>query len=110
MRIWDEFVSDDRGTLRWSVGKQGRGLSVFEVSSNTFSSSFAVPHQRKGVANLRRDVAEKHRRVLEEIALAALHEGSAKKVERLGMDDPHYRIEEDAFRRLAAERGYDWRS
>jgi hypothetical protein len=31
MRIWDDIITDLRGVLSWSVGKQGDGLTVFEV-------------------------------------------------------------------------------
>lgn len=109
MRIWNEMVSDSRGVLSWSVGKQGKGLTVFEVSSSTFSSCFHVPYQRKGISDLRERIAEGHRNDLEEIALAALREKSVVRVNRVGMEDPRYSINDDAFRRLAAQRGFDWR-
>jgi len=104
------MVSDSRGVLSWSVGEQGAGLAVFEVSSSTFSSCFKVPYQRRRISDLRVQVAEKHRGDLEEIARAAVRAGSVRRVNHLGMDDPHYMIEDDAFRRLAAERGFDWRA
>jgi hypothetical protein len=110
MRIWDDIITDSRGVLSWSVGTQGNGLSVFEVSSSTFSSCFKVLYQRRGISDLRVRNAEDHRAVLEDIAQAAVHAGAVKRVNRVGMDDPHYAIDDDMFRRFAAERGFDWRS
>ena len=110
MRIWDDFVSDSRGVLSWNVGRQGAGLVVLEVSSSTFSSCFRVPYQRKGISQLRKTIAEQHRNVLEEIGRVALEERAVTRVNRVGMDDPHYAIDDAAFRRLAAERGFDWRN
>lgn len=109
MRIWDDFVSDSRGVLSWNVGRQGEGLVVFEVSSSTFSSCFKVPYQRKGISEVRERIAEEHRDVLEEIGRASLAEGSVRQANRVGMDDPHYSIDDESFRRLAAERGFNWR-
>jgi hypothetical protein len=109
MRIWDEMVSDSRGVLSWSIGKQGEGLAVFEVSSGTFSSCFKVPYKRRGISDLRKEIADQHRVDLEEIGRAAFREGSVLRVNRVGMDDPHYAIDDDVFRRLAAQRGFDWR-
>lgn len=91
MRIWDDIITDLRGVLSWSVGKQGDGLTVFEVSSSTFSSCFKVPYQRRGISDLRVRIAEEHRAVLEDIAQAATQAGAVKRVNRVGMDDPHYR-------------------
>lgn len=110
MRIWVDIITDLRGVLSWSVGEQGDGLTVFEVSSSTFSSCFKVPYQRRGIADLRVRIAEEHRAVLEDIAQAAAQAGAVKRVNRVGMDDPHYAIDDDAFRRFAAERGFDWRA
>ena len=110
MRIWDDIITDVRGVLSWSVGKQGDGLTVFEVSSSTFSSCFKVPYQRRGISDLRVRIAEEHRAVLEDIAQAAAQVGAVKRVNRVGMDDPHYAIDDDVFRRFAAERGFDWRA
>lgn len=110
MRIWNEVVTDSRGVLTWSVGKQGKGLAVFEISSSTFSSCFKVPYQRRGISDLRVKIAKTHRADLEEIAYAALRAGAVKRVNRVGMDDPHYEIDDAAFRGLAAERGFDWRA
>jgi hypothetical protein len=90
------------------VGK-GDGLTVFEVSSRTFSSCFKVPYQRRGISDLRVQIAEDHRAVLEDIAQAAAQAGAVNRVNRVGMDDPHYAIDDDAFRRSAAKRGFDWR-
>jgi hypothetical protein len=109
MRIWDDIITDLRGVLSWSVGKQGDGLTVFEVSSSTFSSCFKVPYQRRGISDLRVRIAEEHRAVLEDIAQAAAQAGAVKRVNRVGMDDPHYAIDDAVFRRFAAERGFDWR-
>jgi len=47
--------------------------------------------------------------MLEEIGRAALEEGAVTRVNRVGMDDPRYAIDDAAFRHLAAERGFDWR-
>ena len=58
MRMWDDIITDLRGVLSWSVGKQGDWLTVFEVSSSTFSSCFKVPHQRRGISDLRVQIAE----------------------------------------------------
>jgi hypothetical protein len=109
MRIWDDMVTDSRGVLSWSVGQQGDGLTVFEVSSSTFSSCFKVPYRRRGISELRVRIAKEHRAVLEDVAPAALQAGTASRVNRVGMDDPRYAIDEEAFRRRAAQRGFDWR-
>ncbi|HKR66875.1 MAG TPA: hypothetical protein VJZ00_24320 [Thermoanaerobaculia bacterium] len=110
MRIWDDFVSDSRGVLSWNVGRQGAGLTVFEIPSSTFDSCFDVPYQRKGISDIRKRIGEQHRDVLEDIARAALAEGAVTRVNRVGMDDPRYAIDDSTFRRLAAERGFDWRA
>ena len=110
MRIWDDIITDSRGVLSWSVGKQGENLTVFEIASSTFSSCFKVPYQRRGISDLRVKIAETHRADLEEIARAAVAAGSVKRVNRVGMDAPRYEIDDRAFRRLAAERGFDWRA
>jgi hypothetical protein len=109
MRIWDDFVSDLRGVLSWSVGRQGEGLAVFEVSSGTFSSCFKIPYQRRRISDLRVKIAEENRAVLEDIAHSAVGAGAVMRVNRVGMDDPHYAIDDEVFRRLAAQRGFDWR-
>lgn len=109
MLIWDDYVSDSRGVLSWNAGRQGAGLVVYEIASSTFSSCFKVPYQRKGISEVRERMAKEHRAVLEEIGRAAHEEGSVSPVGRVGMDDPHFAINDEAFRRLAAERGFDWR-
>jgi hypothetical protein len=109
VRIWDDIITDLRGVLSWSVGTQGNGLTVFEVSSSTSSSCFKVPYQRRGISDLRVRIAEEHRAVLEDIAQAAVQAGAVKRVNRVGMDDPHYAIDDEVFRRLAAQQGFDWR-
>lgn len=109
MHIYGDMITDSRGVLSWSVRRQGERLTVFEVSSSTFSSCFHVPYQRKRISDLRKEIAKERRADLEEIARAAVEDGAVARVNRIGMDDPRYAINDDAFRRLAAQRGFDWR-
>lgn len=106
-RIWDDFVSDAGGMLSWSVGIRGEGprrlRSIQQPAASTYFINdvvlviFACDSQRSIAPNLRRS------------PIAALHAGSKSSVNLVGMDDPHYAINDDAFSALAAKRGFDWR-